>query len=265
MTYSLPTDYLDDVIHAGQTKMDLPAGTMIVRAIMAGAILAIAAVFAISMSVQTGMPIVGAILFPVGFCLLTLFGFDLLTGVFVLAPLAWFSSQGSIRFSRVLRNWSFVFIGNLIGAIMVAILTAIIFTMGFTTDATPVGDVIAHIGEKRTIGYKEHGAGGMLTVFVRAMLCNWMVSMAVIGAYMSKSVSGKVLVMWMPIMLFFAMTFEHSIVNMYLFPTALILGGDFSIVDYLVWNEIPVVVGNLIGGLFLTALPLYMAHKVKTR
>ena len=59
---------------------------------------------------------------------------------------------------------------------------------------------------------------------------------------------------------FFGMTFEHSIVNMFLFPSALILGGNFSIMDYLIWNEIPVVLGNLVGGLALTGLTLYSTH-----
>ena len=100
----------------------------------------------------------------------------------------------------------------------------------------------------------------MLALFVRAILCNWMVSTAVFGAMMSTSVPGKVLTMWMPIMLFFFMTFEHSIVNMFLFPSALLLGGKFTIMDYLIWNEIPTVVGNLVGGLAFTGLTLYATH-----
>lgn len=119
---------------------------------------------------------------------------------------------------------------------------------------------IAGIGEKRTLGYAEFGAAGMLTIFVRAVLCNWMVSSGVVGAMVSTSVTGKVLAMWMPVMLFFAMTFEHSIVNMFLFPSALIMGGNFSVMDYLVWNEIPVVLGNQVGGLAFTGLALYATH-----
>jgi formate/nitrite transporter FocA (FNT family) len=64
----------------------------------------------------------------------------------------------------------------------------------------------------------------------------------------------------MPIMLFFAMGFEHSVVNMFLFPSGMIMGGDFSIMDYLVWNEIPTVLGNLFGGLAFTGLTLYTTH-----
>jgi formate/nitrite transporter FocA (FNT family) len=56
------------------------------------------------------------------------------------------------------------------------------------------------------------------------------------------------------------MGFEHSVVNMFLFPSGLMMGGNFSMMDYLIWNEIPVVLGNLIGGLALTGLTLYTTH-----
>ena len=76
----------------------------------------------------------------------------------------------------------------------------------------------------------------------------------------STHVSGKVIAMWMPIMLFFYMVFEHSIVNMFLFPSGLLLGAKFTIMDYLIWNEIPTVLGNLVGGLTFVGLTLYSTH-----
>lgn len=87
-----------------------------------------------------------------------------------------------------------------------------------------------------------------------------MVSTGVVGAMISTHVSGKVLAMWMPIMVFFFMTFEHSVVNMFLFPSAMIMGGAFSLADYLIWNEIPTILGNLIGGITFTGLTLYSTH-----
>jgi len=60
--------------------------------------------------------------------------------------------------------------------------------------------------------------------------------------------------------LFFFMGFEHSIVNMFLFPFSMIMGGEFTVYDYLIWNEIPTVIGNLVGGLVFVALPLYFTH-----
>src|SRR5437868_15304945 len=111
---------------------------------------------------------------------------------------------------------------------------AIYVTYGFATEPNAVGKAIGVIGENRTLGYQKFGAAGMLTLFIRGMLCNWMVSTGVVGAMISTSVSGKVIAMWMPIMLFFAMTFEHSVVNMFLFPSGLMLGGKFSIMDYFI-------------------------------
>jgi formate/nitrite transporter FocA (FNT family) len=123
-----------------------------------------------------------------------------------------------------------------------------------------VGQKIGHIGEGRTVGYAAHGAAGMLTLFIRGVLCNWMVSTGVIAAMMSTHVSGKIVGMWMPIMVFFFMGFEHSVVNMYLFPSGIMLGGNFTVMDYLVWNEIPTIAGNLVGGLTFVGLPLFYAH-----
>lgn len=221
---------------------------------------ALAAAFAVTVSHQTGYPIIGAILFPVGFVMLYLLGFDLLTGVFVLTPLALIDRRPGVTVSGILKNWGLVFAGNFLGAFTVAVMMAIVFTNGFSTEPNAVGKTIAGIGEARTLGYKEFGAAGMLTLFIRGILCNWMVSTGVVGAMISTSVSGKAIAMWMPIMVFFGMTFEHSVVNMFLFPSALLMGGGFSVMDYLIWTEIPTVVGNLIGGLAFTGLTLYSTH-----
>jgi formate transporter len=180
--------------------------------------------------------------------------------VFVLAPLALIDRRPGVTVEGVLRNWALVFVGNFLGAFTVAVMMSIVFTFGFSSPPDKVGVALANIGVARTLGYEEHGAAGMLTLFIRGVLCNWMVSAGVVGAMISTSVSGKVIAMWMPIMLFFAMTFEHSIVNMFLFPTALLIGGKFSVMDYLVWNEIPTVLGNLVGGLAFTGLTLYATH-----
>ncbi|PJI42395.1 formate/nitrite transporter family protein [Ferrovibrio sp.] len=260
MAYLIPTEFVTKMIDAGESKIFMSTRDTIIRAYMAGAILTLAAWFAITMTVNTGVPIIGAILFPVGFCILYLFGFDLLTGVFVLSPLALIDKRPGVTFAGVLRNWGLVFVGNFGGAFTVAVMAAIVTTFGFSSPPDKVGVALAHIGEGRTLGYAAHGAAGMLTLFIRGVLCNWMVSAGVVGAMISTTVSGKVIAMWMPIMLFFAMTFEHSIVNMFLFPSGLLLGGNFSIMDYLIWNEIPTVVGNLVGGLAFTGLTLYATH-----
>ena len=260
VTYVLPADFVRKAIDSGEAKVFMATKDAFVRAFMAGAILALAAAFAVSINQSTGQPIVGAALFPVGFCMLYLLGYDLLTGVVVLTPLAWLDRRPGVTIGGVLRNWLIVFLGNFAGAIVVAVMMSIVFTFGFATEPSAVGKVIAGIGEARTLGYSKYGASGMLTLFVRAMMCNWMVSTGVIGAMISTTVPGKVIAMWMPIMVFFFMTFEHSIVNMFLFPSALIMGGHFSVMDYIIWNEIPTVLGNIVGGLTFTGLMLYSTH-----
>jgi formate/nitrite transporter len=263
MSYLMPSEFVTKMVDAGESKVFMATRDTLIRAYMAGAILALAAVFAITASVQTGSPLIGAILFPVGFCMLYLLGFDLLTGVFVLTPLALIDKRPGVTLKGILRNWGLVFVGNFAGALTVAFMMAFIFTYGFSIEPNDIGAKIGRIGELRTLGYAKFGFMGWMTIFFRGMLCNWMVSTGVVGAMISTNVSGKVIAMWMPIMLFFAMTFEHSVVNMFLFPSGLMMGGNFSILDYFIWNEIPVVLGNLVGGIAFTGLTLYATH-IKT-
>jgi formate transporter len=260
MSYLIPSDFVIKMIEAGESKIHMSTQDTIVRAYMGGAILALAAWFSVTINVQTGQPIVGAVLFPVGFCMLSLLGFDLLTGVFVLTPLAWLDRRPGVTVKGVLRNWGLVFLGNLAGALTVAFMMAFVTTFGFTQPPDKVGAVIGDIGVNRTLGYAAHGASGMLTLFMRGMLCNWMVSTGVVGAMISTTVPGKVIAMWMPILVFFYMVFEHSVVNMFLFPAGLMLHAPFSLLDYFIWNEVPTVCGNFVGGISFTGLTLYAAH-----
>src|SRR5436853_3736576 len=228
MAYLVPSEFVTKMVDAGESKIFMSTRDTVIRAYMAGAILALAAAFAVTVSVQTGYPIIGAILFPVGFCMLYLLGFDLLTGVFVLTPLAWLDKRPGVTIGGILRNWGLVFIGNFAGAFTVAVMMAVISTFGFSSPPDKVGQVIGAIGESRTVGYAAHGAAGMLTLFIRGMLCNWMVSAGGVGAMSSSTVSGKVLAIGMPNMLVFAMTLEHSIVYTLPFPSALLLVRDFA-------------------------------------
>ena len=81
MAYLAPTEFVTKMVDAGESKIFMSTRDTVIRAYMAGAILALAAAFAVTINVQTGQPLAGAILFPVGFCLLYLLGFDLLTAV----------------------------------------------------------------------------------------------------------------------------------------------------------------------------------------
>ena len=260
MSYVTPSEFAVKMIDAGEAKVKMSTKDTLIRAYMAGAILALAAAFAVTIAVNTGNFLIGALLFPVGFCMLYLLGFDLLTGVFTLVPLALWAKRPGVTVKGMLRNWGLVFVGNFAGAMTTAIFMAIIFTMGFSQAPDAVGQKIGVIGESRTVGYAAAGAAGMLTVFVRAVMCNWMVSTGVVAAMMSDSVSGKIMAMWMPILVFFYLGFEHSIVNMFLFPSGIMLGGQFTWFDYLAYNEIPVIIGNLVGGLTFVGAMIYATH-----
>src|SRR4051812_38015974 len=100
------------MVDAGESKIFMSTRDTLIRAFMAGALLALAAV---TITVQTNNPLIGALLFPVGFCLLYLLGFDLLTGVFVLSPLALIDKRPGVTLGGVLRNWGLVFVGNFAG------------------------------------------------------------------------------------------------------------------------------------------------------
>ena len=260
MAYLEPSEFATKMVDSGEQKIFMSTKDTFIRAFMAGAILALAAFFAITVITKTGNALVGSMLFPVGFIMLYLMKFDLLTGVFTLVPLAVLDKRTGCTWGGLARNWTLVFFGNFAGALTTAFFASFILTYGYQIDGGAVAEKVASIGESRTLGYKEQGLGGWFTIFIRGMLCNWMVSMGVVGAMISTSATGKMAAMWMPIMLFFYMVFEHSIVNMFLFPFSMIMGGDFSLVDYFLWNEIPTALGNLAGGFLLVGLPIYLTH-----
>src|SRR5215207_9514511 len=149
MAYLVPSEFVKKMVDAGESKVFMSTRDTLIRAFMAGALLSLAAVFAVSITVQTNSPLLGAILFPVGFCMLYLLGFDLLTGVFVLSPLALIDRRPGVTAGGVLRNWGLVFVGNFAGALLVAVMMAFVFTYGFSTGPGPVGQKLAGIGVAR--------------------------------------------------------------------------------------------------------------------
>jgi formate/nitrite transporter len=260
MSYLQPTEFVTKLVDAGEAKIHMGTRDTLIRAFMAGATLALAVIFAITIAVQTGSFLLGALLFPVGFCMLYLMGYDLLTGVFMLVPLALLDKRPGVTFPRMLKCWGLVGLGNLGGALFIAVFGYLNFSMGGTEEINAIGQKMMEVGESRTVGYQEAGLGGWIILFLRGMFCNWMVSMGVVGATISTTVSGKIMAMWMPIIVFFYLGFEHSVVNMFLFPIGLMMGADFTLYQYVVWNEIPTVLGNLVGGLTLVGLALYSTH-----
>jgi len=261
MSYNKPAEFVQTMIDVGEAKVKTGSRDLILRGIMAGIILSLAVVVAITAIAQTGIGLVGALIFPVGFCILSLMGYDLVTGVFGLAPLAKLDNRAGVTWGRVLRCWGLVGLGNLIGSLFVAYLVAVSLTMNFSIDPNAVAQKFIAVSTARTVGFESLGADGWITCFVRGVLCNLMVCLGVIGAMTSRSVTGKVVAMWFPIFLFFALVFEHTVVNLFLFPLGMILGADFGVTTWLSFNLIPTILGNIVGGLLLAAIPLYLTHK----
>ena len=120
------------------------------------------------------------------------------------------------------------------------------------------------VAESKTLDYKGYGSDGYVVVFVKALLCNWMVTMGAVMAFTSQATIGKIAAMWIPVFIFFAQGFEHAVVNMFVIPAAMMLGADISFGDWWVWNQIPVTFGNLISGILFTAICLHTITKEKS-
>jgi formate/nitrite transporter len=253
-----PADIVANMVQAGIAKAGLRPFDLLVRGALSGALLGFATSLAIGATVQTGQAIVGALIFPVGFVMIVLLGLELVTGSFALVPLALLRGRAST--GTLLANWTWVFAGNLIGSVLYAALLVIALTMAGQVEPTGIAARIVQIAEAKTTGYAHFGAAGMLTVFVKAILCNWMVCLGVVMAMSSTSTIGRIVAAWMPILVFFAQGFEHSVVNMFVIPAGMMMGAKISFADWWVWNQIPVTLGNLVGGLVFTGLALYVTY-----
>lgn len=267
MDYLHPKDLATKMMEAGEEKLNMSTKDTLIRGAGAGALLTLAAFFALTVITKTGSLIFGAILFPIGFIMLNMLKFDLVTGVFTLAPLPVIAKRAGATWAKVFRNWSLVFISNFAGALFVVFLASFSVRMGYSGSAEEIfpkfHGLLEKVGDGRTLGFEKYGVLGWFTCFVRGILCNWMVSMGVIGAMYAQSSVGKFFCMWAPIMCFFFMIFEHAVVNMFLFPFAMTMGANFSLGDFFLWNEIPTVLGNIVGGLGLVGLPIYLTYYKK--
>ena len=115
--------------------------------------------------------------------------------------------------------------------------------------------------EAKTLEYQALGVAGIGTVFVKAMLCNWLVCLGVFMGLTSKDTVGKIAAIWLPIMVFYGLGFEHAVVYFFMVPMGTFMGADVSIADWWLWNQIPVLLGNLVGGFVFTGLALLRAFR----
>jgi formate/nitrite transporter len=183
--------------------------------------------------------------FSVGLILVLILGSELFTGN-ILMTIGLIYQKYS--FIKVLRNWLVVYFGNLLGSVIIA---SLVFKSGLLVrlgNFTPIGMAAVKITEtKLQLGFTE--------ALCRGVLCNMLVCLAVIMCIASKTVEGKILGIYFPIMAFVASGYEHSVANMYFLPVGLMAKGEFVSGFFTIFsNLIPVTIGNIIGGLLIVLL-----------
>ena len=261
MDYIKPADLVEDVAHAGAYKSNLSVSDILIKGILSGAFLGFATTLAFTAAIETKLSIAGAFVFPVGFVLILLLSLELVTGNFAMLPLA--RLRGLTASSKVIYNFFWAFLGNLLGSLLYGVLFYIVATkLGHITESAMIEKIIA-VAEGKTLAYKSLGGEGLIVAITKAILCNWMVTLGAFMAFVSSSTIGKIAAMWLPVFLFFAHGFEHAVVNMFVIPTAMLMGADISLGDWWLWNQIPVTIGNFIGGFIFTALALHLVNKKK--
>ena len=234
MSYVKPDAVLDQMVQAGVSKARLAPRDLLVRGFLSGTLLGFATTLAFTATLQTKVGLVGGLVFPVGFVMIVLLGLELVTGNFALLPLA--VRERRIGMGDLLGNWGLVFVGNLVGSLFYAWL----FTLTVAPDSEMARQLVA---------------------VAKAILCNWMVTLGVVMALTSQSTAGKIAAMWLPILTFFAQGFEHSVVNMFAIPAGMMMGAEVSVREWWIWNQIPVTLGNIVGGMLFTGLALHVTHR----
>jgi formate/nitrite transporter len=144
--------------------------------------------------------------------------------------------NGDITVTQMLKNWGLVYLGNLIGSVLLAFLLA---KSGLYPEAA-AARAMAVASSKAAMPFAE--------AVIRGILCNILVVLACWFQAGAKEMAGKILAVWFPIMLFVFAGFEHSVANMTYIPLGMFLGADVSVGAFLLGNLIPVTIGNLIGG-----------------
>ena len=269
MDYVLPNELVDGMIAAGGKKSTVSVKNLLLRGFYSGAILGLAVILALTVGIQSKLPFLGSVLFPFGFASIVLFGMELVTGNFALLPMATWAGKSS--WGATFRNWSWVWLGNFIGTLVVAVIMYLSLTSGGTVDPSADGGVwqkvaakiislnIANVEKK----YEALGSLGFFLAFLRGLVANWLVCLGVTMALVSKSVPGKLLACWLPITAFQTMGMEHIVVNQFLHTAGPILGSGVPFTKVIFWNFLPVTLGNIVGGMVFIGMLFYSTHRTK--
>ncbi len=273
----LPAEMATRAEYLGVKKAEMPAFTMLMLSILAGAFISLGAIFATTVAAggisvtaadgtvafSTGLPfgvtrLLTGLAFCLGLILVVVGGAELFTGNNLIV-MAW--ASGKVTGRALLRNWSIVYVGNFIGSIATAVL------MFFTKQYTFGSDAIGITALRIAVGKCDLG---FVQAIALGILCNALVCLAVWLTYSARTTLDKILSIIFPITAFVAAGFEHSVANMYFIPYALLVKGfdpqytakvaeKIPNLEALTWkaffvnNLIPVTIGNIIGGAVLVA------------
>lgn len=260
-----PLDIARSVCDSAKTKAAWSVPQMMVLGGLAGAYVAFGGwamtVTTFDLASVGIAKVIGGSVFSIGLILVVLAGAELFTGNCVM-PLA--VMAGRLPMRDVLRNWFWVYLANLLGAVLVAVL---VYNTGLWRGDIGV-KALAIAAGKMGLSWWE--------AFFRGILCNWIVVLAVWLSMSSETVIGKIWAIYFPIMVFVASGFEHSIANMYFMAMGLLLKGDPSVVAAAalpagdlgavsLWgyfnNLIPVTAGNIVGGALFVAVLYFSVFK----
>jgi formate/nitrite transporter len=255
----------------GEKKTNLSFASMFVLAILAGVYVgfggALSTIVTHDLAGYIGIgfaKLIGGIVFSIGLILVILGGAELFTGNSLLViPL--FSHR--IRLRKIIGNWIFVYIGNFVGAILLVLL---VFLSGYwKINSAQVGLKAIEIANgKVNLSFLES--------FIRGILCNWLVCLAIWLSLAAKDLIGKIFGIMFPITAFVAMGFEHCIANMYFIPLGLLLKNtsvastsiDLSCLtwrSFFFHNLLPVTLGNIIGGAFFVGFLYWLIYRRKVK
>ena len=169
---------------------------------------------------------------PFGLIMTLVTGAELFTGNTALVTAA--VAEGKASRADLVKNWVASYSGNFVGSLFLAYLA---FKSG-TLANSPASVALATA--KCSLPFD--------VAFVRGILCNWLVCMAVYMASGCVSLAGKMVAVWFPISAFVALGFDHSVANMFIIPLGMMRGAQITTSDFLLKNLLPVTLGNIVGG-----------------
>ncbi len=255
ISYLSPDQVARPFSEAAEKKAGMPLRSFILYAFMGGAFIAIGGL--LSIMIAGGMPSIGAqnpglvklmagAMFPIGLVLVVIAGAGLFTSDCATLPFAYWQRQ--INWIQVLKVAGWGYVANFAGALLVAWLLA--YQSG-TLTKEPWAAYTTHLAVQKT-------SAGFWVVFVKGIGANLMVCLAVWMATAAKDITGKVLLIWMPVMAFVAFGWEHSIANMFFIPLGIMLDAPVSVPVFLLKNLLPATLGNIAGGALFVALPYFL-------